>query len=246
MQLELFSNGTSLIHRLDPRIRILIYLPFIVLTALTTNILQTIAVLAAGTVLLSIGKLWSTRLLQRLAAVNTFMVFVWLTLPFSLSGAVLFQTGMLSISREGVELAVLISIKANAIAIMTISLLGTSSVIELAHAMLHLGLPSKLVTMFYLLYRYTGVIASEFERMNRMLQARGFSPSTGMHTLKTYAYFSGMLFIKSYERAERVYHALLSRGFNGMFPLLTHFSLTPADLLFATAASISIVMIIRL
>ena len=246
MQLELFSCGKSLLHHLDPRVKILIYLPFTLLAALTNYTPQTLATLTVGVTLLSLGQLWSRLLLQRLATVNTFMLFVWATLPLSLAGTTLFEAGPFSISREGVDLAMLITLKANAIAILTITLLGTTPVIALSHAMLHLGVPSKLVTIFYFLYRYTGVILSEFERMKRMLQSRGFSPSTGMHTLKTYAYFTGMLFIKSYERAERVYHALLLRGFTGTFPLLTHFTLTPKDIMFAAAAATSIIICIKL
>ena len=233
MQLEVFSKGNSLLHGIDPRVKLLVYLPFILLTALSDDTVQVLSALAAATMLAGLSRLFGPLLFQRLAVVNVFMLFLWITLPFSVAGEALWNSGFLKVSREGVTLALLITLKANAIALYTISLPGTSSVMSLSHVMLHLRFPGKLVTVFYFFYRYIGVIADEYVRMLRMLQARGFHATTSMHTIKIYAFFTGMLFIKSIERSERVYNALLMRNFHGSFPLLSHFRLERKDLIFA-------------
>jgi len=246
MLLDAFSTGNSPLHHLDPRVKLLAYLPVIILTALSDDIRQASLALAGGVCLAGIAGFYNRLLLKRLAVVNVFMVFLWLTLPFSVPGEPLWHTGPLALSRAGVALSLLITIKANAIALYTVSLPGTSSIASLSHAMLHLRLPEKLVTMFYFFYRYIGVIADEYEKMLQMLHSRGFSSKTSMHTVRVYAYFTGMLFIKSYERSERVYNALLMRGFSGQVPLLAHFNLHKQDMVFAFGMGCFVLIIILL
>ena len=246
MQLEVFSEGRSMVHALDPRVKTLAFLPLIVLTALSDDMRQVFASLAGGIILAGIAGLYNRLLVQRLAVVNVFMIFLWLTLPFSIAGEPLWNIGSLVISKEGVSLPLLITLKANAIALYTISLPGTSTIMSLSHAMLHLRVPGKLVTMFYFFYRYVGVITDEYLKMLRMLHARGFHAKTSIHTIKVYAFFIGMLFIKSHERSEKVYNSLLMRGFSGKFPLLAHFNVCHQDLFFACCMGCLFMIIILL
>ena len=57
-----------------------------------------------------------------------------------------------------------------------------------------------------------------------------FEPSTSLRTYKTFANLVAMLLLKSYDRAERVYDAMLCRGFKGRYYVLDHFHLTGKDL----------------
>jgi cobalt/nickel transport system permease protein len=61
---------------------------------------------------------------------------------------------------------------------------------------------------------------------------RCFRPKTNLHTYKTYAYLVGMLIVKSYDRSQKIYDAMLCRGFAGKFPIISHFELKKADLFF--------------
>lgn len=241
MQLETFSGGKSILHALDPRLKLLVYLPFVFLTALTDERGVAAAMLLTGLLLAGMGRLYGGKLLERLAVVNVFMALLWLTLPFSVEGETIWRASVLRITREGVLLSLLITVKTNAIALFTIALPGTSTIIALTHAMLHLGMPEKPVTLFYFFYRYIGVVNEESEKMSRMLRVRGFRTQTGIHTIRVSAYFIGMLFIRSYERSERVYNALVMRGFTGWFPMLEHFSLHPRDAAFATLMGVVLI-----
>ncbi len=246
MNLESFSQGDSLLHHIDPRMKIVAYLPLAGLTALIDSFSQAFSGLAAAIILAGIAKIFSRLLLQRLIVVNVFMMFLWLTLPFSVSGEPILHAGSLSMSREGIALSALLTIKTNAIALFTVSLPGTSTVISLSHAMLHLGFPRKLVTIFYFFYRYIGVVGREFSSMQRMLRSRAFQPSTNRYTVSVYGYFTGILFIRSLERAERIYHALVMRNFTGEFPLLTHFRTNGNDIAFLcvmTAVTLTIALL---
>jgi len=133
-----------------------------------------------------------------------------------------------------------ITLKANAILLFTIALIGTTDVFKLAHALFHLKFPRKLVYLCMFMYRYLSVIHEEYDRLKNTVKVRSFHPGTNVNTLKTYAYMAGMLFVNSYERSERVYQALTLRGFRGDFPMLRHFYLHRVDVLFGVFMVITI------
>jgi cobalt/nickel transport system permease protein len=62
------------------------------------------------------------------------------------------------------------------------------------------------------------------------MKARGFQPTTNLHTYKTYAHLVGMLLVRSADRAERVRNAMLCRGFRGRLYSLSEFSLKTNDI----------------
>ena len=70
---------------------------------------------------------------------------------------------------------------------------------------------------FIFSYRYLFVMEQEYQRLARSALIRGFQPGTNTHTYRTYAYFVGMLFIRAFERAERVNRAMKCRGYDGRF-----------------------------
>ncbi len=66
--------------------------------------------------------------------------------------------------------------------------------------------------------------------MHRSMKLRGFSPKTNMATMCITGNFLGMLFIRSYERTQHVYEAMLSRGYNGIFPIYTQHRISAKDI----------------
>jgi cobalt/nickel transport system permease protein len=75
------------------------------------------------------------------------------------------------------------------------------------------------------------------------IKLRGFVPRTNFYTYKTYAYLVASLLIKSYDRSERVYKAMLCRGFKGVFPTYRHFKMQRKDKLFALGAAFYLVFL---
>jgi cobalt/nickel transport system permease protein len=69
----------------------------------------------------------------------------------------------------------------------------------------------------------------EYQRIMKAVRVRGFRPGTNLHTYRTYGYILGMLFVRSYDRAERIRAAMLCRGFSGRFYDLSTFVFKPAD-----------------
>lgn len=225
MHLETFAHGHSPLHRLDPRAKLLAagVLSVILAVSPVPGVWVTGLVLAICSVF--IAQLPLGGVAKRLAAVNVFVAFLWLFLPWRLvwnpaGGGVL----GLAWNPGGLFMAWAITIKANAIVLFLMSLLSTSTVNQLFHALAHLKAPNKLVHLFLFFYRYLHVLHQEYHRLLGAMRVRGFTPRTNLHTYRSYANLVGMLLVKSFDRAERVYAAMRCRGFDGTLWLLDHFN----------------------
>ncbi|MFW6181760.1 MAG: cobalt ECF transporter T component CbiQ, partial [Spirochaetota bacterium] len=203
MIVERFAEGDSLLHRLDPRVKLLAVFPCALLVALAETRGAPLAALAAAGALAAAARLSPPAVLKSVKPLLIFMVFLWIVLPLSVPGTPLISLGPLGVSREGAGQAFLISVKSLAVVMLVISLLGTSSVTSLMHAMRHLRVPPKLLFLAFLTFRYVFVIQVEYQRLRNAMRARGFSPGTNLHTYKSYAYLIGMLLVRSFERSER-------------------------------------------
>nr|WP_321514381.1 cobalt ECF transporter T component CbiQ [uncultured Pseudodesulfovibrio sp.] len=243
---EHFASGESLIHRIDPRVRLLcgalVTIPLATLNSQPPAILG----LAFGSLLILAARLNLVKVLKRLAVVNTFILFLWLFLPFSLPGNAIWSFGPFNATTEGVNLALLITIKSNAIVLTLMALMGTISIQNLGPAIQQLGIHQKLCHILLFTYRYIFVIHQEYMTMRTAMQARGFKPRTNAHTYRSYAWLVGMLLVKSWDRAERVQGAMRCRGFHGRFYSLTEFSTKPTDFIFLTVCLMFTARIIQL
>ena len=227
---EKFSEGDSFLHKLNPRVKIVVALLFSAIVAVTDRSTPLLGDLLFAVGLIVIAKLKIREVILRLLVVNSFTLLLWIMLPFTFSGEKIYILNSLDVSREGIKYAFLLTIKSNSIILVGIALLSTSSIYNLVHALRHLYLPDKLVQLSFFSYRYIHTIHSEYIRLNNALKVRGFKAQTNFHTYKTYAYLVGMMLVRSYDRSKRVYNAMLCRGFKGKFWTLNHFSFKKSDL----------------
>ena len=237
---EPFVNGTSQIHGLDPRFKIVMATLYAFAVALSNRFPALFLALAFSFLLIGMSRLPLPDVAKRIALVNGFVLFFWLIVPFTYPGEPLFSLGPLTATWEGVLVAARITLKSNAILLAFIALIATSSVATLGAALSRLGVPQKLVYLLLLNYRYIFVMEEEYRRLVRSTAVRGFHPSTKLHTYRTFAYLVGMLFVRASERAERVYMAMLCRGFSGEFHSLHEFSYSGRDMiwLFLTTTTV--------
>lgn len=220
-----------MIHRLDPRVKIVVVFLFSVVVAVSDRFVVLMWALALSLCIVLVARLPIKELIRRLIPVNMFIVFLWFFLPFTFEGEPLFSVGPLVGTHEGVLYAARISIKSNAIMVVLIVLVASTSILTLGHAMHELRVPKKIVHLFFFTYRYIHVIHREYLRLVNAMKARGFRPGTNMHTYKTYAYLVGMLLVRSSDRAERVRNAMLCRGFRGNLYSLSTFSMKREDVI---------------
>ncbi|MDU9048078.1 MAG: cobalt ECF transporter T component CbiQ [Candidatus Electrothrix sp. Rat3] len=217
MTFEQFNNGTSFLHRADPKgklistgvLSLVIGLSQTWGTALLGFLLALVLVLAA--------RLSWTKLFRRLLIVNSFNLLLCLILPLTYTGGKTISLIGINLSITGFFLALLITIKSNAVILLFISLLATSTAAQLGHGLQQLHLSPKLCLLLLFSYRYIALIQQELFRLQRAASLRCFQPKTNLHTYKTYSYMLGMMLVRSWNRAARVQQAMELRGFSGRF-----------------------------
>jgi cobalt/nickel transport system permease protein len=104
-----------------------------------------------------------------------------------------------------------------ALALLT-SLSLTTAVSELVWAIRKLGAPKSVNLIASMMLRYIDMLAEEFSRMSRARAARCGGPLAGVALFQVHGNQTGLLLVRSWERAERIHSAMLSRGFTGEMP----------------------------
>ena len=214
---EPFTAGNSVIHNVDPRLKIVFAVMLSCAVAVANSLPTLFSGLAVALLLVLLARLDGQAVLKRLTVVFGFMALIWVVLPVTYPGAPLFEIGPLQASRPGVALCLKITLKSVAILSILIALVATTTLSAIGNALYRLGVPGKLVYLMVMTYRYIFVIENEYQRLIRAARIRGFQPGTNIHSYKTFAYLTGMIFIRASARAERVYQAMLCRGFKGQF-----------------------------
>lgn len=176
---------------------------------------------------LAAGGLW-----QRFAAVNVFVLLLWCTTPWATPGDAVCTLGPLTISGEGLRLALLVTLKANALACICMALLATLQIPDLTQALRFFRCPDKVVLLLIMALRNIHVLGQEWQRLRTAARLRGFAPRCSLHTYRTLATLLGLLLLRSLDRATRVREAMLLRGFQGQFPCAATRPLRATDALF--------------
>ncbi len=108
-----------------------------------------------------------------------------------------------------------------AIATLFVAVIDTTPMHELGAGAAGLGAPRVLIHLVLMTHRYIFVLAEEFARLRRALRVRGYRNRLDRRTFATIGSIAGTLFVRGHERAERVHHAMLARGFDGVFRTMT-------------------------
>ena len=241
---EPFAVGNSLLHQLDPRVRLLAAATFSIIVALSRNFQVLIAAVIISSILVILAQLPTKEIFKRILAVNIFILLLWLVLPLTFHGTVAMKLGPLPIYSAGITMAAQITLKSNAIVLALIALIATMNLSILGYALNWLRVPDKIVHLLLMTYRYVFLIEQEYQRLIRAARIRGFRPGTNLHTYKTYAGIVGMLLVRSTLRADRVYKAMLCRGFRRKFYCLHEFESGRNDWIFAIIMSGIIIFLI--
>jgi len=137
-------------------------------------------------------------------------------LPFAEGGQRIDVAG-LQLSVSGLWAAWGIVVKGTLGVAAALTVAATTSATELPAALSRLAVPAIVTSVLVLMIRYIDLLAAEASRMRMARIARGDSPRA-LHQARAIATGIGALFLRSYERGERVYAAMLSRGFDGNTP----------------------------
>jgi cobalt/nickel transport system permease protein len=192
-------------------------LTFIIVSAATpiTNWQALIAYFAAIFIVSLVAKIPTPTLLKRSLIEIPFILFAIL-MPFFGTGE-RFEVGPLNLYRESLLAGAGIVAKGTLGVLSAVVLSTSTTARELLRGLEKLHLPKLMVQIAAFMLRYVNVISDEMERMKVARESRGFI-ATGPKDWKVIAIAASALFIRSYERGERVHLAMLSRGYTGVLP----------------------------
>lgn len=216
-------------HRLDPRVKSVLALAFILTTAA--------APFGAWPVYIILFSLAFAVVLLSELGVVTVLTRALLALPFALAalpvifttaGVPLFDVALgpfdLTVTREGVERLVSIAVKSWLSVQMAVVLVGSTPFPDLLMAMRALKIPRLMVAIVGLMWRYLFVLVDEALRLLRARESRSASPPGGrgrrvggslVWRARVAGGMVGNLFLRAFDRADRIYAAMLARGYDG-------------------------------
>ena len=155
--------------------------------------------------------------------------------PFILMASVLllFQYDLTPEGRPaGIAPAATVAGKGYAAALLLSFLTASTGLSQLLWAMRKLGSPDSLNLILSMMYRYTSLLSEEWLRLQRARDSRTVRPLHGRQLYRIYGRQLGLLLLRSWDRAERVHAAMLSRGFTGAWPMWAAPQFTMRDALF--------------
>jgi cobalt/nickel transport system permease protein len=249
-----YRAGASSIHQLDPRVKVALTVLFIISNVLLPDgawlaFLLSLAVVLFAASLSGLGLGYTLRrsfvaLPFALAAITAIFaipgrpLFAWTLGPWDLvatdAGLVRFASIVVR-SWLSVQMAILLT--------------ATTQFPDLVHALRHLRVPGVLVAIISFMYRYLFVLADETMRLLRAREARSARPDGAARAGGSVAWrarvagnMAGQLFLRSYERSDRVYNAMLARGYAGQLLTLNPHTLRTTD--WAAAGGFVVVLLL--
>lgn len=215
----LHRPGDSALHRLAPEVKIVGLVVFVVAVVATPReTFWPFGVYALIIVVMwAVAKIPPAWVLPRMLIEAPFLILAVL-LPFTEGGERVEFAG-LHLSVTGLYAAWGIVIKGTLGVAASLTVAATTTAREIPLALSRLGVPGTIVSMLTLMIRYIDVLTTEANRMRMARISRGDSPRS-LHQAGAIAKNVGALFLRSYERGERVYLAMLSRGYEGRIPEL--------------------------
>jgi cobalt/nickel transport system permease protein len=215
----LHYHGHSVVHRVAPQVKLAgLFLYVLAVVATPPEAVWAFSIHAAILVsLVGASAIPPRFFLTRLSIDLPFVLFAFL-LPLVGEGPRI-KFGFLSLSVDGLLGAWNILVKATLGAGASVLLAATTEVNQIIIGLQKLKVPPVLTSIASFMIRYLEVVAGEMRRTRIAMTARGYDPSW-IAQIRPLASAAGALFIRSYERGERVHQAMMARGFDGTFPVV--------------------------
>ncbi|HSL42860.1 MAG TPA: cobalt ECF transporter T component CbiQ [Anaerolineales bacterium] len=250
-----YQETDSFLHRLDPRVKVVVTVAFILSNALLPDgawiafgLSWLFLLLANWYSSLGIGFTFK----RSLVALPFALIAV--TVLFSIPGKPLstfhFLFWDLTITDAGLLRFASILVRSWLSVQMAILMVAVVRFPDLIHALEHLRVPSILTTIIAFLYRYLFVLADEVFRLMRARESRSAALASAVpgHKMgrsvawqaQVAGHMAGQLFLRSYERSDRVYNAMLARGYRGHMETINPHELRRRDYLTTALALLAI------
>lgn len=214
---KLHFHGHSVVHGAPAHVKLVALLGFMLLVVATPRGAYPAFAAYAVALLAVVGasRVPPTYLARRMVIEVPFVLFA-LLVPFVATGPRTDVLG-LSLSEPGLVAAGGLLMKGTLGVLASLTLAATTEPGDVLRGLQKLRLPDPLVQIMGFMIRYLEVVTGEMARMLTAMRSRGCDPRSPRHW-PTLARSLGALFIRSYERGERVHLAMLSRGYTGTIP----------------------------
>jgi cobalt/nickel transport system permease protein len=225
--LDALSYKDTPIHHLDPRTKVISTLAFIitVVSFPKYEVTRLLPFFIFPVVIFSLGDIPVRFILKKVLFASIFAVLIGLFNPV-LDTNTMYHVFGIPVSGGWVSfLSILLKFLLTVSAVLL--LISTTSFPGVSHALGKLGIPEVFISQLLFLYRYLFVLMEEAMRMVRARDLRSFG--TRGRDARGFISLLGTLFIRTMERAERVYSAMLCRGFTGTIHPAKRYSLSIAD-----------------
>ncbi len=229
-RLDRLSYGDTCVHRLDPRAKVIATMLFLITVISFPNyeVAALVPFFLFPVLLMTVGEVPAGFILRKVLLVSPFALLIGIFNPFldtriiGVIAGIPLSAGILSFFSILLKFVLTVS--------ATLLLIATTSFPGVCHALRQLRFPALFVSQLLFLYRYLFVLMEEVMRIIRARDMRSFGKrGAGM---KVFVRLIGILFLRTVDRAERIYYAMLSRGFQGDIPSLKRSHLAAADLAF--------------
>jgi cobalt/nickel transport system permease protein len=234
---SLYVHGHTRVHDLPPHVKVAAAVAFVFAVAVTPR--STLWPYAVDAVVLAAvvraAGLRPGFVATRAMVVLPFVGFA-LLIPFVASGERVDVLGV-SVSEEGLRSAAHVLAKALLGVTTSVVLAATTELPRILSGLDRLRVPPVLTQIAGFMLRYLEVVAGELRRMRTSMTARGYDPRW-IGQARPIAAASGALFVRSYERGERVHRAMLARGYTGTMPALHDDTATAGDWTVALAPAV--------
>ncbi len=216
---KLHFHGHSPVHRMPAHLKVLALLGFVLVVVATPTHGPTwwafAGYLGVLVSVVALSRVPPTYLVRRMVVEVPFVVFAVL-MPFISDGP---RTDVLGIevSQPGLTAGLALLVKGTLGVLASLTLAATTEPRHLLAGLERLRVPSMLVQIMGFMIRYLDVVTDEMARMRVARESRGFDARNVRHW-PILARSAGALFIRSYERGERVHLAMLARGYTGTLP----------------------------
>lgn len=233
-RLDRLSYHDTVVHRLDPRAKVVATLLFVVVVVSFPKyeVLSLLPFFLFPVLIGALGGIPAGFIAKKVVAVSPFAVFVGIFNPLidpstvAITPGVAVSAGWVSFASILLKFALTIS--------AALLLIATTSFPGICRGLRRLGLPALFVSQLLFLYRYLFVLVEEAMRVVRAREIRSFGK--GGTGVRVFVRIVGTLFLRTVERAERIYGAMLARGFRGEIPSMHLEALRLSDAFFVLAA----------
>lgn len=239
---KLYRHAHSPVHDLPPHCKLAAVFCFVLVVVSTPReavwafgLYALLLVVAAAAARVPAGFL-----LRRLLIEIPFVAFAFL-MPFVVPGEEIHVLGV-PLSVPGLWGAWNVLAKGTLGVAASVILASTTELRSLLLGLQRLRLPPLLVQIASFMIRYGDVITDEMRRMSIARRSRGFE-ARGVRHWGVLAKSAGALFIRSYERGERVHLAMVSRGYTGTMPVIDEVTASPAQWRYAAALPVSALLV---